>query len=332
MFLANSLSEFKQQFIQQLHNMLDSDSLGAFILVLANSMQDQALRDALNETLQQRFNTLNQADNDNAPIDDQYVFKQIKQHGIASLSNWKYWQKSPWELVYNPLRAMRPARSSQAKIDSIRQDFNPQGFHFNKPFLKPEIYWEGDWQGDHYRVLYNKFPFAPWHLIIVPQPEAEQPQYLTQQAHQQIFKISRQTEHLPGFGIGFNSLGANASINQLHFQSYIREDKLPIESPLWRHNGGNKDYPLSCQRHSEANAAWQAISQLHQNNQPYHLLYREGHCYILPRKKQGTVTLPTWAQGAGWHELFGVFTLFDIATIKELHDSDIYDTVSAFQP
>jgi len=30
------------------------------------------------------------------------------------------------------------------------------------------------------RVLYNKFPFAPWHLLIMPEAEQQHPQFLTQ--------------------------------------------------------------------------------------------------------------------------------------------------------
>ncbi len=310
MFSTLTLPQFKADFIQGLKDMLTPDGLGAFILVLANSMQDQELHRALQSVLQESFLDLCQRDVSQAPEDDQVVFVALKESGIDALSQWQTFEKSPWELIYNPLRALRPARSAQQIIEQIRQPFDVNKFHFNKPFLKPEILWEGDYQGLAVRVLYNKFPFAPWHLLLVPEPEKQHPQYLTQTIHQSMMQLAnQQAEIFTGFGLAFNSLGAYASINQLHFQGFIREQALPIENPVWHHNGGDQAYPLDCIRCSSSDEAWQYIEQFHENNRAYNLLYRANHCYLLPRQFQGKVDLADWAQGIAWHELCGVFTL-----------------------
>lgn len=329
MFLATDLAAFKKKFGSQLNDMLASDSLGAFILVLANSMQDAELYDLLKQPLKQQFAKLSKNTPD-APIDDLLVFNNIKKSGIASITCWEYFQAQSWGIIYNPLRAMRPARSSETIIDHIHQPFNADAFHFNKPFLKPEILWEGLWNKKQYRVLYNKFPFAPWHLLIVPEANKQQPQYLTQKAHQHIFKLSIESTHLPGLAVAFNSLGAYASINQLHFQGFIYQQPLPIEVEKWQHNGGKEEYPVKCSRYSTYEESWTKINQLHRQNQPYNLLYRDGLCYVIPRKGQGTVKLSEWGSAMGWYEMCGIFTILDYYLATHLSSMKIERELKQF--
>lgn len=318
MFIASNIEEFKNSFIQGLKEMLQPDGLGAFILVLANSMQDEELHHALKHHITDNFSIL-RASNVSGPDDDLAVFSALQKMDISQLSQWESFHQTPWELIYNPLRALRPARAAQQIIDAIEQPFDINKFHFNKPFLRPEILWEGQWRNTDIRVLYNKFPFAPWHLLIVPEPDKQQPQFLTQKAHKNMMHLAdEQSSVLLGFGIGFNSLGAYASINQLHFQGFIKSSPLPIEANHWKHNGGNTNYPVDCYRSDTANEAWEIIRNLHQQNQPYNLLYRAGYCYVMPRKGQGRVDLSDWAQGTAWYELCGVFTLSDKKVIEGL--------------
>lgn len=247
MFIAPTLPTFKARFTMGLQTMLNADSLGAFILVLANSMQDQALFERLHNDLHQTFNTLQLRQQQTAPDDDRAVFMALAANSIQAFSDWKYHTLEPWELVINPLRSLRPARVSSEIFTNIQQPFDPSRFHFNKPFLRPEILWEGAWQGTPLRVLYNKFPFAPWHLLVVPEPERNLPQFMTAAHHTlMMILVAEQATALPGLGMAFNSLGAYASINQLHFQGFVREQPFPVELPRWQHNDGNEAYPLEC--------------------------------------------------------------------------------------
>jgi len=324
-FIASNTQAFKAKFTHNLKAMLGSNGLGSFVLVLANSMQDSELQQALKQDLRKSFSILSKTP-PNGPKDDIAVFSALKKAGIAQLSPWESIDHTPWELIYNPLRSLRPARTSTQVITQIQQPFDLEKFHFNKPFLRPEILWEGLWHGTNLRVLYNKFPFAPWHLLIVPEPKKQQPQFLTLQAHRNMMDlVAEQSEVLVGFAVGFNSLGADASINQLHFQSFIRETALPIEESHWQHNGGDMLYPFDCQRCNSAEEAWQLINEHHQTNQPYNLLYRDKYCYVLTRKGQGQVDLDDWIQGAAWHELCGVFTISDRELAKQLSA----DTITA---
>lgn len=311
MFIAPDLESFKADFAAGLHHMLTPDGLGAFILVLANSMQDTALHRQLAGALAATFARL-QASHPQGPEDDLSVFAALAASGIDRLGCWETCKAEPWERVINPLRSLRPARASGEVFSNLRRPFDPGRFHFNKPFLRPEILWEGVWQGGNLRVLYNKFPFAPWHLLVVPEPEQCLPQFLTQARHERMQAlVTEQAPILPGLGLAYNSLGACASVNQLHFQGFVRAEPLPLESPRWVHNGGQQPYPVACLRATSAADAWKVINARHAHHQPYNLLYRADACYILPRVGQGLVAGPDWAQGMAWHELCGVFTLPD---------------------
>lgn len=311
--------------------MLTPEGMGSFILVLANSMQDKALFQSLSSPLVKTFAQL-QATTPAAPEDDQTVFTALVQTGIQTLSCWEYRSLEPWELVINPLRALRPARGAGQRFNGIYQPFDPGKFHFNKPFLRPEILWEGKTNGLSLRVLYNKFPFAPWHLLVVPQPERNLPQFLTQAHHTHIMElVAEQAQQLPGLGMAFNSFGAYASVNHLHFQGFVRATPFPLEQQHWQHHGGQQAYPVECILTHNSSDAWQIIEELHHANQPYNLLYREKACYILPRKAQGLVDLPAWAFGGiGWHDLCGVLALPDMTALGMDNAGQLTQFLGAF--
>ncbi|MDH5612072.1 MAG: hypothetical protein OEY66_06410, partial [Gammaproteobacteria bacterium] len=192
MFIAPTLTEFKTLFAEKLRSMLSPEELGAFILVLSNSLQDKQLQASLKNDLMDMFVEMNNELKDNvlhATEDDLDVFEKIRKKGVGSFNAWQRIEQGEWELLYNPMRAMRPERASAEKVENIFRKFNSTKFHFNKPYLRPEILWEGEWNGISLRVLYNKFPFAPYHLIIVPHPELELPQYLSKEYHQLIWRL-----------------------------------------------------------------------------------------------------------------------------------------------
>lgn len=328
MFVAPNLTKFKTLFAEKLRSMLSPEELGAFILVLSNSMQDKQSQASLKNDLMAMFVEMNNELKDgvlHATDDDLEVFEKIRKKGVGSFSAWQSIEQGEWELLYNPMRAMRPERASSEKVESIVGEFDRSKFHFNKPFLRPEILWEGEWGNVPLRVLYNKFPFAPYHLIIVPQPELELPQYLTKEYHQLVWQlVAEQADNFTGFGIGYNSLGACASVNQLHFQSFIQEEALPIEKSLWKHNGGSHTYPMSCIKTTSADDCWKVIEKFHVDNQPYNLLYRKNCCYVLPRQMQGSEVVAERVQGAGWIEECGVFNVASVKFGKSLTAEFLY--------
>lgn len=329
MFIAADGDGFRRKFSDGLSQMLSADGLGAFILVLANSLQGDELRQPLLHVLEENFDAMKAAGQ--GSDDDESVFAILAREGIGDQQCWQHREVGYWELVYNNMRRLRPERLSAQKFDAITQPFDDQLFNFNHPFLKPEIMWQGEWSGRHFRVLYNKFPFAPWHLLIVPDAQAQRPQYLDMKTHAMMWElVSAQQHSMPGFGIGYNSLGAGASVNHLHFQGFLRSEPLPVESTHWTHRGGQADYPLKCQVTDSVQQSWEMIEQFHQQHQPFNLLYRTGLCYLLPRRPQGAVAAEPWAQGVAWYESCGVFTLADQVLYNALTQQQITQQLALF--
>ena len=239
--------------------MLSDDELGAFILVLANSHQDEFLKSELDVDLKKTLTALKAkffAGSLQAAPDDIDVFKRLLEVDLDEVPVWQYNSVGDWDIVFNPIRQLRPARASSQILKSIRQPFDEDKFHFNKPFLKPEILWEGKFNGINSRVLYNKFPFSDYHLLIVLSPENNSAQLLTQDSHRYVFTLVEQMSQVfPGFGIGYNSLAAGASVNHLHFQGFVREPGFSIEMECWQHNGSDKEYPLDVMRFTDADTS-----------------------------------------------------------------------------
>jgi diadenosine tetraphosphate (Ap4A) HIT family hydrolase len=315
MFVTKDIDQFKNRFVTQLRDMLCDDELGAFILVLANSQQDKFLSDELSDDLENTFIALKNnfaSISQNTAQDDVDVFKKLQSISLKNISVWQNKTIGHWQVSYNAMRQLRPARASSQSFSSIRQDFDENKFHFNKPFLRPEILWQGEYLNNKLRVLYNKFPFSDYHLLIAVSPEENSAQLLTRETHQLIYSLTQSSAKIPpGFSVGFNSLAAGASVNHLHFQGFVREQEFPIETDNWLHNGGEDEYPLNVKRFADAETSWNYINRLTEQDRAFNCLYRKNSCYVIPRQYQGSVELPDWLQGAGWLDVAGVMTVSD---------------------
>jgi len=329
MFISEDFAQFKTLFVYQLKNMLSPDELGAFILVLANSQQNKFLQNELAVELENTFQVLKKkflSGELNSTKDDSDVFKKIVDLELSEITCWQYRELKNWSVVYNSMRKLRPARASNEVLTSIYKKFDETKFHFNKPFLKPEILWQDDCNFNNkkktIRVLYNKFPFSNYHLLLAISPEKNLPQFLTQEMHEFVMSMVSETAKVfPGFSVGFNSLAAGASVNHLHFQGFIRDEIYPIETPNWRHNGGDEDYPVEVKRFS--NDAWSYIERLAEQEIAFNCVYRMGACYVIPRPYRDVDKLPEWLRGAGWLDVAGVQTVSDEAVFKRLDDDAI---------
>ena len=327
MFISSDFNQFKTLFVDKLKSMLSDDELGAFILVLANSLQDEFLKKELSEDLESNFKVLKEkykAGTLKATQDDLDVFEQLLETDIGQLPVWQMRQAGQWQIVFNMMRKLRPARASSQVLDSIVQVFDEAKFHFNKAFLEPEILWQGEYQNKNVRVLYNKFPFSDYHLLIVVSPENNSPQVLQQEMHRYIFGLTAEvSDVLPGFGLGFNSLAAGASVNHLHFQGFIRKQPFPVETV-----SEFDDYPVTVKRFSDVESSWLYIQELTERDEAFNCLYRKECCYVVPRRYQGTVALPDWLNGAGWLDVAGVMTLSDEQVFDTLGESSITPALS----
>ncbi|XP_029697783.1 GDP-D-glucose phosphorylase 1-like isoform X1 [Takifugu rubripes] len=143
------------------------------------------------------------------------------------------------------------------EIQNVQQQFNANKFNFNK--VSPEeIIFEMTKEGDVNEkrqdepgkmvVLINVSPLEFGHCLFVPDPSLCFPQVLTK------FAIQSSIESIllssdPGFRMGFNSLGAFATVNHLHLHGYYLNHELQIESksaqPLLPEKGFHRfpDFP-----------------------------------------------------------------------------------------
>ncbi len=310
--------EYRDAFTQGLVRLLQHDQLGTYILVLANATNDAEIHHVLKSRLETRFHELagilTEYLKEGRPLDhttdDLLVFLKLMAVGFDELQMSEHRQAGPWLVQYNQLRSFRPARMSNEVIHDLFKPFDEEGFHFSKSFLENEIMWQGDLNGQHCRLLYNKFPFASLHGLLVVEPKQHRPQFLDQDTHAYMWRLTDQLgSKMPGVGFGYNARGAYASVNHQHFQMYIQEQKLyPIEQPLWTHNGGARNYPLPCQRLTDMHEAWTVLHELHEANQAYNLLYRPGELYLTPRAMQGSYENKGCSSGFAWAEIAGAIT------------------------
>ncbi|MEW6119519.1 MAG: hypothetical protein AB1593_05480 [Pseudomonadota bacterium] len=327
-------------FAEGLDAMLSAhQSLGVYILVLANAAYDTALWTRLAPALARRHAeladrvtaTLRHGDAVPEPDDDLMVFLKLNTIGFSYLGRTEIRYEGPWHLLFNPLRALRPPRASGQTFEGLLRPFDPSGFHFNKAFLAREVLWSGELDGRPVRLLYNKFPFARLHGLLVPEPERCLPQMLTPQLHDWAWTLCARTG-VDGFCLGYNSVGAGASVNHLHFQSFVQTGPLPVEDAGFIHNGGEVPYPLPCLRLDDCESAWQALERMHRAEQPYNLIYARHALYCIARKPQDAPQLDAVIRGYGWSEMAGFVTRFNRPDFIALTPAQFESELARFCP
>ncbi|CAO2614085.1 GDP-D-glucose phosphorylase 1 [Lemmus lemmus] len=124
-------------------------------------------------------------------------------------------------------------RRPPQNIKSVRQEFDPEQFNFNK--IRPgEVLFrlqrrepDGPKQED-ILVLINVSPLEWGHVLLVPEPALGLPQRLLPGILRAGLESVLLSLH-PGFRVGFNSLGGLASVNHLHLHGYYLAHPLPVE-------------------------------------------------------------------------------------------------------
>lgn len=312
--LFSSGDALDDAFAAGLERQLESGGLGAFILVLANASFELPLWQRLHERITMGYRTqaerlrqgLRAGESFDESPDDQLVFLKLMAIGLDHLRVTEFRWPQGWELQYNLLRGLRPPRFAGEVARGIREPFDPYCFNFTRPFLEKELLWRGRIGGRAVSFFYNKFPFVRRHLLMVPEPAACQPQFLTRDSLSFAWRLLTDLgQTLPGIAMGYNSYGAHASVNHLHFQCFDRTERLPLEHPRWRHNGGSEAYPAVCRTADSETAAWRLIQELHAAPAAYNLLMRPGRIHVVARRLQGTFAPGVLTTGHAWYEMAG---------------------------
>jgi hypothetical protein len=220
-------------------------------------------------------------------------------------------------IQYNQLRAFRPRREAGAAATTIKRPYDSTKFNFSR--IPGESYWRGSIGGREVAFYYNKYPVGPYHTSVVPEPDAGHAQFLSVQLHRlgwgcrEIMAASH-----PDTVLAYNSLGAYASVNHLHFQTIADASTLSL---IKAHDLAA--YPVPTAVYTDPGSAWDHINRLQSADRPFNLIYAPGRVIVIERRFQGGYPEPAWTTGFAWYELSGGIITIDKAAFDQVTDDQI---------
>ena len=147
-----------------------------------------------------------------------------------------------FRLQFNQIRGFRPLREAVQQdirlTDPLRKPAKPPSFND----FRDEDFFRFGFAGRGCRFFHNKYPFAPYHSVLVPDVTDDLGQY-----HRQYLDPDADADLMDAvldlvfsgcfgssFRLGYNARGGHASIDHLHWQSFFVGDtwEPPIESLL----------------------------------------------------------------------------------------------------
>lgn len=292
--------------------LLNAPTLSQFILALFNATHDPfistrwwpCIRDLYADMIRKYANEIaypNKHENS-----DVTILRGLTKEGLDGLGTTIFNEAGYWRIQYSRARSFRPLGIGAKPVNSIYDPFNDSGFHYNKSFLQSERFWVGELLGKITSLFYNKFPFATLHALLIPEQGGRHPQYLLPEYHEWAWNVVEKVgEKIPGFGGGYNSRGAFASVNHLHFQTFHEPAGLPITKREWSHNGGDIPYPIGCWIFRSKKESWEWIYHCIRENIAFNLIYLPGSIFCIERKMQGTYKHERWTSGFAWYEYAG---------------------------
>jgi len=325
--IFSSENKFSEAFRKKLLTLLNTGAassdfgLSAFILVCANAYFDANLLATMDKELKSSFLRIQAGYTDlfarGQIINERYaedllVFLKMSLVGLDRLQTTEHRQSGHWKVQFNHLRSFRPQRAAAKSFSSISIPFNDQVFHYDKNLCERESFWAGMLEGRLAYFLYNKYPFARLHTLLIPEPEQGHRQFLEKEFHTWVWQVTEAlSAKIPGFGVGYNCLGSFASVNHLHFQTFIEPAGMPVASKIWKHNGGTVEYPVNCSVFTSPDDSWAWIDAIYRENiHAFNLLYTPGKIYCFKRKRQGTFRHARWTSGFAWFEMSGNLITF----------------------
>ena len=226
---------------------------------------------------------------------------------------------------FNEGRATKK-RPTEFSVDEVCQDFDKNKFNFTKADKSEILFAFRDARGENdvgsrfesnraidddgvspTVVLINVSPIEYGHVLLCPRVLEGLPQRVSPETLLPPLMMAAESRN-PYFRVGYNSLGAYATINHLHFQAYYLMEAFPIERaptrrlpaevyPSKRHRHGIKvsevfEYPVRClcfERgdgfESLAQMVGVACERLQDRNVPFNLLVadRGARVFLIPQ-------------------------------------------------
>jgi len=283
------------------------NDLGMLILISAHSTFDKGLYQKTYTKLNAGYKKIAKELKDipeELRNDDFHTVSKISKIGWSNIEKVIFKKLKVWDVQYNQLRTLKPSGTAKQEIKSVYKKFDKNKFNFNKQSIQNECFWKGKVEGLDVSLFYNKFPFVENHTLLVPEQQKNHPQYLKRRFHFHAADLIKKTS---GFAMGYNSIGAYASVNNLHFQMFVEKGELPVCNKKWEHNGGKDIYPAKCYTFIDKQSSWKLIKLLHDKNIPYNILYTKEKVYIFPMNFQKIHRETIFPLGFAWIELSGSF-------------------------
>ncbi|KAI5058107.1 hypothetical protein GOP47_0026277 [Adiantum capillus-veneris] len=132
-------------------------------------------------------------------------------------------------------------RPTEFRVDQVLQPFDPSKFNFTKAAKEEllfcveggdspdgEFYTEAAVSDGTNAVVINVSPIEYGHILLVPKIIERIPQRIDVDSLHLAINMAVEAQN-PFFRLGYNSLGAFATINHLHFQAYYLAVPFPVE-------------------------------------------------------------------------------------------------------
>ncbi|HQL41251.1 MAG TPA: hypothetical protein PLO93_03040, partial [Candidatus Omnitrophota bacterium] len=188
-------------------------------------------------------------------------------------------------------------------------------------------------------VNVNHTPYFSCHFLLIPSPKKNVEQFLILSNLKTIYRVFR-LSYADNLYFGFNSRGAWASINHLHFHGiYYPFGVLPIDQAVRQIVAKEQsvriskvsDYPLrglifeSAKTRRLIKATYSFISFLQNHNIPHVVLFARDRTYVFPgNRKMRTLS----RCGIGFLEAAGVMYAGDQETFNTLAEVDVAQELS----
>ncbi|EDW18675.2 GDP-D-glucose phosphorylase 1 [Drosophila mojavensis] len=235
-------------------------------------------------------------------------------------------------------------------IESLSPTFRPKQFNFNKVDAM-EVMMTIDEERDNAEVqmIINKSPITKYHTLICPEVKKELVQRITCSALNFCITFMRNITD-PNMRLGYNSPGALASVNHLHFHLLHIPRKLYIDNVELKPLAGNYVYRLKNKEPTEAicfviggrdsdDDVREKVQQIHQitewlcNNQLPHNLFmthdrktNDLRVFLFVRSKY-CVNKDACIFNVGFCELVGFLPVGDEEKLQNLTEQVVIDRI-----